>query len=82
MTPKEQFIEKWCPDINSCDYRAFNVDLDELLKMAEERCNKIEIDRSEADGFYDTLKADPAKIINWAEAEIKEYQKLIKLLSK
>lgn len=33
-----------------------------------------------ADEFYEMLKNNPEKIIAWAEREIREYKKLIKLL--
>jgi len=35
-----------------------------------------------ADNFYDSLKNNPKKIIRWCRAEIREYERLIKLLSK
>lgn len=35
-----------------------------------------------ADNFLDTLKKNPEEIIKWCEEEIKEYQKLIKLIKK
>jgi len=35
---------------------------------------------SAADNFYETLKKDPKKIIKWAEDEIREYKRLIKLI--
>ena len=35
---------------------------------------------TEIDDFYNTLKSDPAKIVEWAESEIKAYNELIKLL--
>ena len=35
---------------------------------------------SEADNMYSALKDNPEEIIKWAEAEIKEYKKLIKLI--
>jgi len=34
---------------------------------------------TEIDDFYNTLKSDPAKIVEWAESEIKAYNELIKL---
>jgi len=37
---------------------------------------------SKADNFYKELVNNPKGIIKWAEAEIKEYQKLIKLIKK
>jgi len=33
---------------------------------------------SKAENFADAVKNNPKEIIEWAEAEIKEYQKLIK----
>ena len=30
--------------------------------------------------IFDTIKDNPAKIIKWAEKEIKEYENLIKIL--
>ena len=35
---------------------------------------------TEIEDFYNTLKSDPAKIVEWAESEIKAYNELIKLL--
>ena len=37
---------------------------------------------SEKDNFYNVLKDNPRAIIRWAKSEIKEYQKLIKLIEK
>lgn len=37
--------------------------------------------KTKADNFEETLKHNPKEIIAWAKREIKEYQKLIKLLS-
>jgi len=36
--------------------------------------------KSSVQDFADTLKDNPKKIIAWAKREIKEYQKLIKIL--
>lgn len=38
--------------------------------------------KSKADNFFETIKNNPKEIIAWAESEIKEYKKLIKLLKK
>ena len=38
--------------------------------------------KSSVQEFADTIKDDPDKIIAWAKDEIKEYQKLIKILEK
>lgn len=35
---------------------------------------------SKADNFFERLKDNPQEIIEWCEAEIKEYKKLIKLI--
>ena len=37
---------------------------------------------SKAKEFYDTLRDDPKAIIEWAEAEIAEYKKLISIIKK
>lgn len=37
---------------------------------------------SKADNFFETLKDNPQEIIEWCEAEIKEYKKLIKIIKK
>ena len=37
---------------------------------------------SKANNFYKTLKDNPKEIIAWAEEEIREYKKLIKLIKK
>ena len=37
---------------------------------------------SKAQDFADTLRDNPREIIAWAKREIREYQKLIKILSK
>ena len=36
--------------------------------------------KSPAQEFADTIKDNPEEIIKWAEAEIKEYEKLIAIL--
>lgn len=38
--------------------------------------------KSPAQEFADTLKDNPKKIIEWCKKEIKEYEKLIKILEK
>lgn len=38
--------------------------------------------KSSVQEFADTIKNNPKKIIAWAKREIKEYQKLIKILEK
>ena len=38
--------------------------------------------QTKANNFYESLKNNPKEIIKWAEAEIKEYEKLIKLIKK
>lgn len=38
--------------------------------------------KTEADNFFEALKDNPQEVIEWAEAEIKEYKKLIKLIKK
>jgi hypothetical protein len=38
--------------------------------------------KTPADNFYNALKDNPKEIIKWCRAEIKEYERLIKLLSK
>lgn len=43
---------------------------------------KEKISKSSIQEFVDSIKYNPEKIIAWAEREIKEYQKLIKLLKK
>jgi hypothetical protein len=35
-----------------------------------------------SESFYETLRDNPSKIIEWCEAEIKEYRNLIKLVKK
>lgn len=37
---------------------------------------------SKADNWFESLKDNPQEIIEWAEAEIKEYKKLIAILRK
>ncbi len=37
---------------------------------------------TKADNFAETLKDNPKEIIEWAEAEIREYQRLIAILKK
>jgi len=37
---------------------------------------------SKANNFFKTLKNNPQELIEWAESEIKEYQKFIRLLKK
>lgn len=36
--------------------------------------------KTKSDYFYEALKNNPEEVIKWAEAEIKEYKKLIKLI--
>lgn len=38
--------------------------------------------KSSVQEFADTIKDNPKKIIAWARREIREYQKLIKILEK
>lgn len=38
--------------------------------------------RSSVEEFADTISENPKKIIAWAKREIKEYEKLIKILEK
>ena len=38
--------------------------------------------KSQADNFYKALKNNPQEVIAWCESEIREYQKLIKLIKK
>lgn len=38
--------------------------------------------KSSVQEFADTIKDNPKKIIAWAKNEIKEYEKLIKMLEK
>lgn len=38
--------------------------------------------KSSVQEFADTIKDNPKKIIAWAKREIKEYEKLIKILEK
>ncbi len=35
---------------------------------------------TKADSLFEALKDNPGEIIKWAESEIKEYEKLIKLI--
>ena len=35
-----------------------------------------------ADTLFDALKGNPQEIIEWAESEIKEYKKLIRIIKK
>lgn len=37
---------------------------------------------SKAQNMYDALKNDQRAILDWCEAEIKEYEKLIKIIKK
>jgi hypothetical protein len=37
---------------------------------------------SEANNMFNALKDNPQAIIEWAESEIKEYKKLLKLIKK
>lgn len=39
-------------------------------------------EKSSVQDFADTIKDNPSEIIKWAEAEIREYQRLIKILKK
>jgi len=41
---------------------------------------KKEEKKSSADTFYNSLKGNPEAIIEWCKDEIREYQKLIKLI--
>ena len=43
---------------------------------------KIKKEKSKADNFADSLPDNPKEIIAWARAEIREYEKLIKILEK
>ena len=48
---------------------------------------KIKKEKSKADNFADSIKDNPSirkkrQLINWARAEIREYEKLIKILEK
>jgi hypothetical protein len=36
--------------------------------------------KSSVESFADLIKDDPQEIIDWAESEIEEYKKLIKIL--
>jgi len=38
--------------------------------------------KSKAQDFANTIKDSPKKIIAWAKSEIKEYERLIKILEK
>ena len=38
--------------------------------------------KTKADNFFEELLANPKAIIAWARAEIREYEKLIKILQK
>ena len=38
--------------------------------------------KTKADNFAEALKDNPKEIIAWARAEIREYEKLIKMLEK
>jgi len=38
--------------------------------------------KSKAENFADSIKDNPKEIIAWAKREIKEYEKLIKILEK
>jgi hypothetical protein len=40
------------------------------------------MEKSNAQAFADSIKDNPEKIIAWAKKEIKEYEKLIKILEK
>jgi len=56
----------------------------EILRQAE-RDGKVRLKRrvmskSNAKDFADTIKNNPKKIIAWAKREIKEYEKLIRIL--
>ena len=42
----------------------------------------MKIDPNNAQDFADTIKDNPKKIIAWAKREIKEYEKLIKILER
>lgn len=37
-------------------------------------------EKTAADNWFEALKGKPKEIIKWAKREIKEYQKLIKLI--
>ena len=37
---------------------------------------------NKAKNWYEILKENPKEIIEWAESEIKEYQRLIKIIKK
>lgn len=37
---------------------------------------------SEADNFFEKLKDSPKEILEWCDSEIKEYQKLKRLIKK
>jgi len=37
---------------------------------------------SQANNFYKALKDNPEEVIEWCEAEIREYKKLIKIIKK
>ena len=47
------------------------------MKKSEKIANNI---KSSVQDFADTIKDNPKKIIAWAEREIREYRKLLKIL--
>jgi len=48
----------------------------------ENKTMKEEKQKSKAQSFADTIKDNPQEIIEWCHREIKEYEKLIKILEK
>ena len=48
----------------------------------EDTMKKKNTDSKKAENFYNTLKDNPFEIIEWCEAEIAEYQKLIEIIQK
>jgi len=70
-----------CPDCCTCDL-SHKTELDK--EGIPDNCPLSDAPepKTSVEDFADTIKTDPAKIIEWANREIAEYQKLIKILEK
>lgn len=69
-------FRKWI----NCDICCMETTTFETQAELIEYWNTRSTEPSASENFYNTFKSDPAKIVEWAESEIKAYNELIKLL--